>query len=113
MPKEEKSVPKPEPEPEIEHSIKPFESEPEPEIEIPIPQTDLNPEKHKTFLRLARPRTQKVLNSLKILGNCSNKSSYAYTAEEVDKIFTSIYAQIDATLEKFHQTTTEKTVFEF
>ena len=42
------------------------------------------------FLRLATKRTNFILQKIRILGNCANKSQYDYSEEEVNKIFTAI-----------------------
>ena len=42
------------------------------------------------FKRIAAARTQKILDQLRLLGNCSNKSAYAYTSDEISKIFSAI-----------------------
>ncbi len=42
------------------------------------------------FKRIAAARTQKILDLLRLLGNCSNKSAYAYNNEDVSKIFSAI-----------------------
>lgn len=47
-------------------------------------------EKRSKFKRLATQRTNNVLKAIQVLGNCSNKSTYNYTPEEVNKIFTEI-----------------------
>ena len=55
---------------------------------------------HKTvlsFKRIAGKRTNEVLEKIRILGNCSNRSSCEYTAEEVNKIFSEIDRQIKLT----------------
>lgn len=39
------------------------------------------------FVRLAEARTGKLLRSLELLGNLSNKSNYSYTEEDVRKVF--------------------------
>ena len=39
------------------------------------------------FKRLAAKRTNELLRKIKILGNCSNRSHYDYTEQEVSKIF--------------------------
>lgn len=75
---------------------------------------EINEEKHNTFLRLAKPRTQKVVNSLKILGNCSNKSSYDYSHLEIIKMFDYIKKALEETENKFLAKTKEqKELFEF
>lgn len=43
--------------------------------------------KRDRFKRLAESRTNEVLARLKVLGNCSNKSAYEYSEEEVNRIF--------------------------
>lgn len=49
------------------------------------------------FRELAPKRTRSVLKQLEILGNCSNRSGYSYSQEQVDKIF-------DAIIKKAHET---------
>jgi hypothetical protein len=53
------------------------------------------------FKRIAAKRTNDILEKIRILGNCSNKSSYEYTQEEINKIFTEIDKQLKLTKAKF------------
>ena len=46
--------------------------------------------KGERFKRLATARTQRILNDLRLLGNCSNKISYEYSEADVRKIFLAI-----------------------
>lgn len=46
------------------------------------------------FKKLAALRTRKVIKSLDILGNCSNRTNYAYEDGEVEKIFSAIQAKL-------------------
>jgi hypothetical protein len=46
--------------------------------------------RQQRFKRIAAGRTQKILDQLRLLGNCSNKSAYSYTSDEVSKIFSAI-----------------------
>ena len=39
------------------------------------------------FVRLATSRTTDVLKRIQVLSNCSNRSAYEYTEEEINKIF--------------------------
>jgi len=57
--------------------------------------------RHERFLRLAEKRTNKIINDIRILGNCSNKSSYEYKKKEVDKIFSAIIAELKLSRNKF------------
>lgn len=57
--------------------------------------------RHERFKRLASKRTNEILEKIRILGNCSNKSSYEYTDEEINKIFSEIDKQLKLTKAKF------------
>ncbi len=46
--------------------------------------------KRQRFVRIVENRTNKILDMLRLLGNCSNKSNYDYTEEDVKKIFSAI-----------------------
>ena len=46
--------------------------------------------KKERFKRLAAYRTNEILKRLRILGNCSNRSAYEYTEEDINKIFSEI-----------------------
>ena len=43
--------------------------------------------KAERFKRIATKRTVKVLEALRLLGNCGNRGTYTYTKEEVNRIF--------------------------
>jgi hypothetical protein len=46
--------------------------------------------KAEAFRRIAERRTERVLDSLRLLGQCSNRRSYEYSDEQVAKIFREI-----------------------
>ncbi len=54
------------------------------------------------FKRLASLRTNLVLQRLKVLGNCSNRSIYEYDEKDIDKIFSEIERKVKETKAKFH-----------
>ena len=58
--------------------------------------------KKQRFKRLATLRTNELLNRLKILGNCANRSAYDYNEEDVRKIFSVIEGKIREIKAKFH-----------
>ena len=58
--------------------------------------------KRERFKRLGEQRTNAVLQKLKILGNCANRSAYEYTEEEINKIFSTIEKVVRETKAKFH-----------
>ena len=59
-------------------------------------------EKRERFKRLATQRTNLVLQRLKVLGNCANRSAYGYTEEDINKIFLEIERRVRETKAKFH-----------
>lgn len=58
--------------------------------------------KRERFKRLGAKRTNLVLQRLKVLSNCSNRSAYEYTEEEINKIFSEIERSTKETRAKFH-----------
>ena len=58
--------------------------------------------KRERFKRLAISRTNNILRALKVLGNCSNRSAYDYTEEEINKIFSEIERRVREIKAKFH-----------
>jgi len=55
----------------------------------------------KRFNRVATRRTNEILNRIRILGNCSNKSAYSYTEEDVQKIFAAIERELRSVKARF------------
>lgn len=50
--------------------------------------------KEQRFKRIASKRTEKVLDALRKLGNCSNRGIYGYSNEDVSKIFNAVDAEL-------------------
>lgn len=57
--------------------------------------------RHERFKRIAERRVNEIIEKVRILGNCSNKSSYEYSEEEIQRIFSEIDKQIKLTRIKF------------
>ena len=55
------------------------------------------------FRRVAEARVNKIIKMVRLLGNCSNPAVYAYTAEQVQQIFTILQAELDRAQERFIQ----------
>ena len=53
------------------------------------------------FRRIATKRTNDIIDKIRILGNCSNKSTYEYTEEDIKKIFHTIDRELKNTKAKF------------
>lgn len=60
-----------------------------------------NETKRERFVRIAEARTNKILEMLRLLGNCSSKSSYEYTETDVKKIFGALEKELKNTKNKF------------
>lgn len=58
-------------------------------------------EKKERFVRIAEKRTNKILEQLRLLGNCSNKNNYEYTDEDIKKIFNVIENELKNTKIRF------------
>lgn len=57
--------------------------------------------KRERFLRLAEARTNKILDMLQLLGNCSSKANYEYTDEDIKKIFGALERELKNTKNRF------------
>lgn len=64
--------------------------------------------KRQKFVRLAEARTNKIIDMLQLLGNCSNSSVYDYTQEDVDKIFSAIESEVKEARKKFNKIESKK-----
>ena len=60
------------------------------------------------FVRLAEARTNKIIDMLQLLGNCSNSSAYDYSQEDVDKIFSAIESEVKEARKKFNKIESKK-----
>ena len=57
--------------------------------------------KRDRFVRLAEARTNKILEMMRLLGNCSSKTNYEYTDEDIKKIFGALEKELKNTKNKF------------
>ena len=64
--------------------------------------------KREKFVRLAESRTNKIIDMLQLLGNCSNSSAYDYSQEDVDKIFSAIESEVKEARKKFNKIESKK-----
>ena len=58
-------------------------------------------EKENRFKRVAESRTNKIIDQIRLLGNCANRSNYEYSDEDVKKIFSAIESELKETKAKF------------
>ena len=67
--------------------------------------------KRDKFVRLAEARTNKIIDMLRLLGNCANKANYDYTDTDVQKIFTALEKELKLTKMKFASMEEEENKF--
>ena len=67
-----------------------------------------NETKRERFVRLAENRTNKIINMVQLLGNCSNTSIYEYSDSDIDQIFTAIENAVRDAKRKFTKTDAAK-----
>ena len=67
--------------------------------------------KRERFIKIAENRTNKIIYTLKLLGNCANKANYTYTEDEIKKIFSAIDQEVKNTKAKFNDTNNKKKEF--
>lgn len=60
-----------------------------------------NETKRARFVRIAEARTNKILEMMRLLGNCSSKGNYDYTEEDVKKIFGALEKELRNTKNRF------------
>jgi len=53
-----------------------------------------NETKEDKFKRIASARTRRIIGDLRLLGNCSNTNTYAYSSKQVNKIFSTIEKEV-------------------
>ena len=64
--------------------------------------------KRDKFVRLAEARTNKIIDMIQLLGNCSNVNAYDYTQQDVDKIFGAIETELREAKKKFNKVEAKK-----
>ena len=57
--------------------------------------------KSERFVRIAEARTNKIIDMIQLLGNCSNRTTYDYTKDDVKKIFGAIESELKIAKAKF------------
>lgn len=57
--------------------------------------------KKDRFMRVAYARKKKILETLRLLGNCSTTSNYEYDRKEINKIFAEIDDAVKKTKQEF------------
>ena len=64
--------------------------------------------KREKFVRIAEARTNKIINMIQLLGNCSNQSLYKYSQKDVNKIFNTIQTELDEAKKRYSKQDSQK-----
>lgn len=64
--------------------------------------------KREKFVRIAEARTNKIINMIQLLGNCSNQSLYEYSQRDVNKIFNTIQMELDEAKKRYSKQDSQK-----
>ena len=67
-----------------------------------------NENKEERFKRIATKRVQRLLDDLRLLGNCSNTVTYSYKEEDVNKIFGAIDKEYKRVRQLFDKTSAKR-----
>lgn len=60
-------------------------------------------DKREAFLRVAETRTQKIIEMLRLLGNCSNRNNYEYSEDDVEQMFSAIDKALKSVRDSYSQ----------
>lgn len=58
-------------------------------------------DKRAKFVELVEARVTRAIKDIQLIGNLSNRSAYAYTDEDVRKVFRAIQKELDAAKARF------------
>lgn len=67
--------------------------------------------KHDKFVRIAENRTNKIINMIRLLENCSNKAVYDYSEADVKAIFNAIEFELKNAKNKFQDNELKESKF--
>ena len=59
--------------------------------------------KREKFVRLAEERTNRIIDTLQLLGNLSNTSAYEYSKKDIDQMFKAIEEAVSDAKAKFNK----------
>jgi len=68
-------------------------------------------EKRDNFIRLAEGRVTRAIDSIRVIGNLSNRSNYEYTEEDSKRIIDALQSEISALKVQFKPKATAKNGF--
>lgn len=73
--------------------------------QLKVKKFDMREKDRKKFVRLASKRVSRALNSIRLIGNLSNRSNYDYTDEDVQKMLKALQEELNACRKRFELAT--------
>jgi len=73
--------------------------------------TNNSTKKRDRFVRIAEARTNKILDLLRLLGNCADKNNYEYNEDDVRQIFAVLDREFKNLKHKYLGMDTKEEVF--
>ncbi len=68
-------------------------------------------DKKANFVRIAEARTNKIIESITLLGNLANTSYYEYTPDQIEAMFSAIQEELDNQKKRFADSGPKKKKF--
>lgn len=65
------------------------------------------------FVRIAESRTQKIIDMIELLGNCSNPYNYEYTQKDVEKMYGAIESALKESKARYSESKKKDKKFKF
>ena len=65
------------------------------------------PKNRDKFVELAQKRVSRVIKDMRLIGNLSNKTNYAYNDEDVKKIISTLKSEINRLQKRFETSVSE------
>ncbi|ESX18240.1 hypothetical protein X747_06420 [Mesorhizobium sp. LNJC384A00] len=66
-------------------------------------------DKRKKFVQLAEARVTRAMNDIRLIGNLSNRSAYAYGDDDIRKMFKALHRELEAAKSKFGDDASDRT----
>ena len=64
--------------------------------------------KRERFTEVAGNRTNRIINDIRLLGNCSNKNNYEYSEADIRKMFAAIEESLRITKARYYKTSAKE-----
>jgi hypothetical protein len=64
--------------------------------------------RRQKFIRVAEARTNKIIDMVQLLGNCSNTSAYEYTVSDIEKMYSAIETELKESRKRFSKIDSKK-----